>query len=152
MLRPSVGAWLFARLIIPCFYLPLYVFSSTLSTKLSFLHPLILGLTHCVCGELLDPLGIHLFQCAHGKERIASHDDVRNVFAFIVRNAWFHVLWEQAHILPLPSFQSCCQWVNIVLLVDGIHILADVIIANPIQANLVSQATLSHGVAITMVA
>jgi hypothetical protein len=59
--RPGAGAWLFACLIIPCFYLPLYVFSSTLLTKLSFPHPLILGLTHCVCGELLDPLGIHLF-------------------------------------------------------------------------------------------
>jgi hypothetical protein len=69
-----------------------------------------------------------------------------------LRYAWFHVLRKQTHILPLPFFQSSCQWVNIVLLVDGIRILADVIIAYPTQANLVSQAALSCGVATTMVA
>ncbi len=139
--------------VIPCFHLLSNVFSSTMLTKLSLPHPLILGLTHYIsCGELLDPLGIHLFQCAYGGERIASHDAVWDAFASIVRNAGFHVLWEQTHILPLPFLQSSCQRIKIVLLVDGIRILADVIIVDPTQADLVSRTTFSCGVVATMVA
>jgi hypothetical protein len=57
-------------------------------------HPLILSLTHYIRGEMLDPLGIHLFWCAHGGERTTSHDVVQDVFTSIVRNARFHVLQE----------------------------------------------------------
>jgi hypothetical protein len=135
---PGGRVWLFACLVMPCFRLPSNVFSSTMLTKLSLPHPLILSLTHYICGELLDPLGINLLRCGHGGERTASHDDVRDAFASIVRNARFHVLWEQTHILPLPFFQSSRQRINIILLVDGICILVDVIIADPIQADLVS--------------
>jgi hypothetical protein len=99
---PGVAAWLFVLLVIPCFYLPSNVFSSTLSIKLNLPHPLTLGLTHYVCGEPLDPLGIHLLRCAHGGEKTTSHDVVRDAFASIVKDAGFHVLWEQTHILPLP--------------------------------------------------
>ncbi len=46
--RSSVGAWMSACLIIPCFHLPSYVFSFALWTILGFSHPLIISLTHYI--------------------------------------------------------------------------------------------------------
>jgi hypothetical protein len=114
-------------------------------------HPLTLGLTPCICGQLLDPLRIHLFHYAHGGNRIASHDIVQDGFASIVKDVGFHVLQEQIHIFSLSSLQSFPRrWTNIVLLVDDIWTLADVVIVNLIRANLVSQAFFSCGVIVTM--
>jgi hypothetical protein len=101
--RFGAGAWLFARLVIPCFHLPSNVFSSMLKKRLNLPHPLALGLTHCICVWLLNPMGIHLHCCTHGGERIASHDAIQNAFASITRETWFHVLQEQTHIFPSPS-------------------------------------------------
>jgi hypothetical protein len=42
---------------------------------------------------------------------------------------------------------SFYQWVDIVLLVDGIRTLVDVVITNPTQVHLVSQVVSSRGVA-----
>jgi hypothetical protein len=61
-----------------------------------------LSLTHYVCGESLNPLGIHFLRCAHGREKTTSHDVVQDAFASIVKDAGFHVLWEQTYVLPLP--------------------------------------------------
>jgi len=55
--RPSMGAWLFTRPIIPCFHFPSNVFSYMLQTKLSLPHPLDLGMTHYIYGQPLDPPG-----------------------------------------------------------------------------------------------
>jgi hypothetical protein len=40
------------------------------------------------------------------------------------------ILCEHTHILSLPTFQSTGQWIDIVVLVDGVWMLADIIIAN----------------------
>ncbi len=60
----------------------------------SFPHPLALGLSHCIYGQPLDPMGIHLICCTHGGERTASHDIVWDAFAFITKDVRFHVLCE----------------------------------------------------------
>ncbi len=75
--------------------------------------------------------------CAHGGDKTASHDVIHDVFASIVRDVGFHVWRKQTHILPSPSF--------------SIH-LANVVIANPTQTNLVSHQTFSCGVVMTLVA
>jgi len=36
-------------------------------------------------------MGIHIFGCAHGEERMALHDVVRGVFATIAKDVKFHV-------------------------------------------------------------
>jgi hypothetical protein len=51
-------------------------------------------------------------------------------FASVARDARFHVLQEQTHILLLPFSWFSYKWVDIVLSIDGIHTLADVIIVN----------------------
>jgi hypothetical protein len=36
-------------------------------------------------------MGIHLLYCAHGNERMGSHDAVRDIFVSIAQDASFHV-------------------------------------------------------------
>jgi hypothetical protein len=112
--RLSMEAWLFAHLIISCFHFPSNVFSCVLWTRLGLPHPLVLGLTHCICGHSLNPMGIHLLHCTHGGERIASYNAIQDAFVSIVRDAGFHILHKQTHILWPPSFQFFYRWVNIV--------------------------------------
>jgi hypothetical protein len=68
-----------------------------------------------------------------------------------VKDVEFHVLREQTHVLLLSSLQYFCSFVNIVLLVDNICTLANVIIVDPTQADLVSWPTFSHGVVMSLV-
>ncbi len=75
-----------------------------LQTRLNLPHPLALGLTHCICGQSLDPMGIHLFCYTYGGENILFHYVVRDVFVSITRDTRFNVLWEQTHVLLLPFF------------------------------------------------
>jgi hypothetical protein len=51
-------------------------------------------------------MGIHLFHSAHGRERIASHDAIQDVFAPIAKDAHFFVFQKETHILLLLSFVS----------------------------------------------
>jgi len=32
------------------------------------------GLSHCICGQPLDPMRFHLSSFAHGGEKMVSHD------------------------------------------------------------------------------
>jgi hypothetical protein len=63
-----------------------------------------------------------------------------------MKDVEFHVLREQTHGLLLSSLQYFHSFVNIVLSVDNICTLANVIIVDPTQADLVSWPTFSHGV------
>jgi hypothetical protein len=90
------------------------------------------------------------FFYSHGGEQIASHNVVKNAFTSIARDVGFHVLHDQTHVLLSPFLQSSCWWVNIMLLIEDIHTLADVIIAKPTY--LISCVISSCGVAMTMVA
>jgi hypothetical protein len=93
-------------------------------------------------------MGIHLLRCTHGGERTTSHDVVQGGFAYIMKDARFHVLWEQTHIF-LPLFLQSFYWrVDIVLSIDGIHTLVDVVITDFIQTYLVSRVALSCGVVV----
>jgi len=104
--RSNSKTLLCAHPVIPCFHLPSNIFPSMLDIKLGLPHPLVLGPTHCIFSQLLNPMGIHFFCCAHGGEKITSYDVIRDVFASIVKNVGFHVLREQTHILPFSSLQS----------------------------------------------
>jgi hypothetical protein len=81
-------------------------------------------------------MGIHLLRCAHGNERTRTHDVIPDAFVGIAWNAGFHVGQEQLHVLPSTTFNSLCQWVDIVFIKDGIHTLVDIVIANPTRADL----------------
>jgi hypothetical protein len=79
-------------LVIPFFCLILGPFSIALHTWLNLSHPLALGLSHCICGQLLKLMGIHLLHCTHGEERIVFHDVMWDAFTYIARDAKFHIV------------------------------------------------------------
>jgi hypothetical protein len=84
------------------FCLPLDVFPTPLCIRLGLSHPLVLGVSHYIYSQHLDPMGIHLFYCMHGGENMALHD-VQNAFTAIVRDAKFNVLRRESHVLPPPT-------------------------------------------------
>jgi hypothetical protein len=69
----SANVWLFTHPIIfffppslKCFFhLTWNVFSTTLRIKLGLFHLLILGVSHCIYSQPLDPMGIHFFHYVH---------------------------------------------------------------------------------------
>ncbi len=105
----GVGIWLSTHLVIPFSHLASNIFSFMIHTKLGLLHLLQLSLSHYIYGQLLDPMGIHLFHCVHGGVRMVSHDAMWDAFTSIMKDICFHVACEQTHILLLPTFQSSCQ-------------------------------------------
>ncbi len=68
---------------------------------------------------------------------------MQDAFAFIVKDAGFHVLCQQTHVFLSPTFQFSRRHVDIVFSMDGIRMLVNIVIINPIRANLVLQITLS---------
>jgi hypothetical protein len=90
--------------VIPLFGLILEPFSIALHTWLSLSHPLALGLSHCICGQLLNLMGIHFLCCTHGGQMMTSHDVVHDAFVLIMRDASFHILCEQTNVILPPTF------------------------------------------------
>jgi hypothetical protein len=99
--RLGAGAWLFICLMIPFYWLASKTFSIALRICLGLPHPLVLGFSHCICGQLLDPIGIHLLHCAHGGERTTSHDVMWDAFVYIVKDAWLKFY------VNTPTFFRC---------------------------------------------
>jgi len=60
-------------------------------------------------------------------------------FAMIAWDVSFHMGWEQLHAFPSTTFNSFCQWINIVLTKNGIHTLVNVVIVDPTWVNLLPQ-------------
>jgi hypothetical protein len=76
---------------------------------------------------------------------MGTHDAVCNTFATIVRDAGFHMGWEQLHALFSTMFNSSHWQINVVFTKDDICILVDVIIANPTQAYLLPRSCATQG-------
>jgi hypothetical protein len=72
--RSGASICLLTCLVVPFFHVLKDYFSITLHIKLGLSHPLLLGVSHCICSQPLDPMGIHLFCCAHGGEKMTSHN------------------------------------------------------------------------------
>jgi hypothetical protein len=90
-------------IIVIFFHLILNVFFIALCIRLVFSHLLVLGVSHYICSQLLDPMGIHLLHYVHGGERMASHVVVRNAFITIVKDARFHVSQKWTHVFSSPT-------------------------------------------------
>ncbi len=76
---------------------------------------------------------------------MTSHNVIWDAFVSITKDVGFHGACEQTHILLFLTIQSSCQRVDIVLSIDGIRMLANVIINNLTKIDLVSCATLCQG-------
>jgi hypothetical protein len=92
-----------------------------------------------MCAHIPLTLWVSTFYVVHGNEHIGTHDAIRNTFATIVRNVSFHMGQEQLHVFFSTTFNFSYQRVDIMLTKNGICILADVVIVNPMQADLLPQ-------------
>ncbi len=101
---PRVSTWLFVHLVILSFHLALDVFCSMLCIRLGLPHPLTLGLIHYICGQPLNLVGTHLLCCSHGREWIASHNVVQDIYTSIVKDTWFHVSKPMSFYYSLFKF------------------------------------------------
>jgi hypothetical protein len=133
---PKASVWFTTRQVFLTFQLPSLVFSIALRTWLGLPHPLIICILQCVCTHPINLMGIHFLCCVHGNEHIGTHDAIRNTFATITQNLGFHVGKKQIHALPLITFNSFRQWIDIVLTKDGICTLTNIVIVNPMSAYL----------------
>jgi hypothetical protein len=88
------------------------------------------------------------FYCAHVGECIVFHNIVWDGFVSIVRDMGLHVSHNNFFVLLLLSFHYFHWWIDIVLFVDGTPTLANVVIIDPIQIDLVSYVVSCRRVAI----
>jgi hypothetical protein len=65
-----------------------------------------------------------------------THDAIHNIFVAIAQDVGFHVRQKQLHVLPSTMFNSSCRQIDIVFTNDGICILVDFVIADPMPTNL----------------
>jgi len=89
-------------------------------------------------------MGIHLLRFVHGNEYIGTHDVICDIFVAIAWDATFHVGQEQLHALLSITFNPSRQWVNIVFNKDGICTLTNVVIVDPMRANLLFQSCVTQ--------
>jgi hypothetical protein len=144
---PWVGIWLTAWQVFPAFRLVSSIFYTTFCTQLGLPHPSIIGIPRCVCTHPIDPMGIHLLRCAHGNECIGTHDAICNTFVAIARDVGFHVGQKQLHAFLSTTFNSSRWRVDIMLTKNGIRTLADIVIADPMWANLLPWSYATQGFA-----
>jgi hypothetical protein len=79
----GLGAWPFTHLVILSFHMALNIFSTILCIGWVSLHLVVLGLAHCICGQLIDLMGIHFLWCSYGGECTTFHNVVQDIFVFI---------------------------------------------------------------------
>jgi len=89
-------------------------------------------------------MGIHLLRFAHGNECIGTHNVIYDISVTIAQDAGFHVGREQLHALPSVTFNPFSRRVNIVFSKDGIRTLTNVVIVNPMRANLLFQSCVTQ--------
>jgi hypothetical protein len=74
--------------------------------------------------------------CVHDNKHTGAHDEVHYTFATIMQDVGFHMKQEQLHAIPSITFNSSCQWINIVLTKYDIHTLVNVVIIDPKRVDL----------------
>jgi hypothetical protein len=90
-------------------------------------------------------MSIHLLCCAHGNERIRTHDAICDIFATIALDVSFHVEREQLYALPSTTFNSSRQLIHIVLTKNDIHTLTNVVIMDATWMDLLSWSCAIQG-------
>ncbi len=134
---PRASAWLTSStslpnllIIFPNFLHNIWYMTWT-TPSFNYRHPLMcVHTSHWLYGDW--PLMFCSWQWTH----IETHDAIRNTFATIGWNIGFHVGQKQLHALLSTTFNSFRQRIDIVFTKDGIHTLADIVIANPMQIDL----------------
>jgi hypothetical protein len=113
------------------------VFCMSLLWWLGLPHPSIVSFPQCVYTHTIDPMGIHFLHYTHGNEHIGIHDVIHMTPLSPLREM-LASMWDENNYKCFPSttLNSSYPRVDIVLTKDGIRIIADVVITNPMCTNL----------------
>jgi hypothetical protein len=118
-------------------------FSVGVRYRLGLPQPALAGIGQCRCGHGLGLEGQHLWSCAHGGERIALHDRVRDAVAGLGRAAGLKVFVEAQGLVERPNraLDSRGGVVDVVVVKDdGVLHLVDVVVADPCCDSYVERA------------
>lgn len=70
-----------------------------------------------------------------------KHDAIWSVFAFIVKESWYHVVWEQLHGFPFSVLHRSGCHLNNVLFKDEVWTFVYFVITNPTHGNFLAQVS-----------
>eukprot|EP00850_Spirogloea_muscicola_P016155 SM000129S26142 [mRNA] locus=s129:217520:227198:+ [translate_table: standard] len=101
---PGAAAWLQALPLYAALTMPDEVYRTAVHRLLGLLPPCLTGVTQCECGARhADPaeLAAHMLRCAHGGERTASHDLLRDGMQGVFIEAGFKVAVECSSVMPI---------------------------------------------------
>jgi hypothetical protein len=121
-----------------------------LCTRLDLNYPLAFKLTHYICSQLLNLMWTFFFICSNGGGWITSYDTIWNAFCLHHEKCEVSCfMWTNSGpSIAFPSIFSPRGWHPVIS--DGVHTLANVVIVNPIQTNLVLHVASFHKVTLTM--
>jgi hypothetical protein len=147
-----VYAWLSTCSIIFFFGLASNVFSTALHTKLNLSHPLVLGVSHYICNQPLDPMGIHFFATLMvGRGR--PHMMLYEMFLWSLwkmQDFTFHKS-KPMSFCPFPCSLHAIT-LACVLSINGVHTLVNIVLTALTQIDLVSWIVIFHWVVMIIVA
>jgi len=87
-----------------------FIHCSTFLKLFGLFHSTTCGLAQCICNQPTKSMQIHFLPHSHG-ERIAIHNVIRNVFAFIARKVGFHFWVDTCFLVDLlPIFTLARQY------------------------------------------
>ena len=102
----------------------------------------------CVCGQQLDPLGVHLLACNSGKQMFTRHNALVREFAQIMRGGGFAVDVEVPILqlgLPVPANKPNQRMDLVATDERNQRIMADVSVTSPTAATFVQGAARGDG-------
>jgi hypothetical protein len=127
-------------------------FSTTLHTKLNLSHPLVLGVSHYICNQPLDPMGIHFFATLMvGRGR--PHMMLYEMFLWSLwkmQDFTFHKS-KPMSFCPFPCSLHAIT-LACVLSINGVHTLVNIVLTALTQIDLVSWIVIFHWVVMIIVA
>jgi hypothetical protein len=91
-------------------------------------------------------MGIHFLRCSHGGEHITFYDVVQDALFPLLEMLGFTFFMNRQMFFQCLCFQSLQWCIDILLSINGVHILFYVIIVNYTQVDLVSRVAMSWGI------
>lgn len=140
----GAGGWLQANPAISSFQMSSSEFATAIRLRLGLPHPLLAGtFPTCTCTDTTSDT--HVLRCPMGGETFVVHDAIRDVVAQLLSGSMVQVRREVPLDFPGPPPRRLR--VDLTMFRDGRRTLADVVVADPLRQDLVSQASSRIGVA-----
>ncbi len=127
-------------------------FSTALHTKLNLSHPLVLGVSHYICNQPLDPMGIHFFatlMVGRGRPHMMLYE-------MLLWSLWkmHDFTFHKSKPMSFCPFPCSLHAITLacVLSINGVPMLVNIVLTALIQIDLVSWRVISHWVVMIIMA